>query len=518
MDPWYHPVWLKFSPLIPEKNITGSRDNARDCGSDYQPSSGLPLSGSGGNFIRNLPGGRFSPRTRFPVGFTRVTFLRRCLLAVLYRAERKKRMEGGKPWRTVGEKMWSEIQSRLHLLGFRISSPRILQEPVMQNKSGTFSPRKFFSSIFSKINSPHEIEMDAYRIKFIRWQADGNGFKEWTLDSVEYGLEGTLKLSADAVRSEDGVLTGEMVSPVLDAGFDIATAVPSWNVDAPPGSWIKTFLRVKIKETWSKWYTLGIWSQSDDPAERHSVKGQEDANAEVATDTLVLKEGVKADALQMKFQLNSRSDSQYPVINGAALVMNNRQAKNLSLSRGDSSLWNKILPIPQYSQMGYPDGGKAWCSPTSVAMVLAFWQDYKGLPESMVHDAVKGVFDSDYNGTGNWPFNTAYVATKGMTAAVSRLANLEEAERFIAAGIPLVMGISWKAGDLTGAPIEESEGHLVVLAGFDAAGNPVVNDPAGENDEQVQRVYHRDELEKLWRKASGGMVYIITPMGITWPE
>jgi len=41
--------------------------------------AGLPLSGSGGNFIRCLPGGRFSLCTRFPVGFPRVTFLRHCL-------------------------------------------------------------------------------------------------------------------------------------------------------------------------------------------------------------------------------------------------------------------------------------------------------------------------------------------------------------------------------------------------------------------------------------------------------
>lgn len=388
----------------------------------------------------------------------------------------------------------------------------------MQKKSGAFTPRKFFSAIFSKLNPKREIELDAYRIKFIRWQADCNGFKEWTLDSVEYGLEGTLKLSADAVRSEGGVLTGEMISPVIDAGFEIASVVPSWNVDAPEGSWIKTFLRVKLNESWSKWYNLGIWSQSDDPAERHSLKGQEDANAEVDTDTLVLKEGVKAEAVQMKLQLNSRSDSQYPVINGAALVMNNRQGKNLSVSPGNCALWNKTLSVPQYSQMVYPDGGKAWCSPTCVAMVLAYWQEYKGLPEAMVREAVKGVFDSDYDGTGNWSFNTAYAATKGMTAAVSRLTNLEETERFIAAGIPLVMSISWKPGDLTGAPIEESDGHLVVLAGFDAAGNPVVNDPAGKENGQVQRVYRRNELERAWRKGSEGMVYIITPMGITWPE
>ncbi|TLM98927.1 peptidase C39 family protein, partial [bacterium] len=238
-----------------------------------------------------------------------------------------------------------------------------------------------------------------------------------------------------------------MISPVVEADFEIASVVPSWNVDAPEGSWIKTFLRVKVNKSWSKWYNLGIWSQSDDPSERHSVKGQEDANAEVDIDTLVLKDGVKAEAVQMKLQLNSRSDSQYPVINGAALVMNNRQERNLSISQGNSNLWNKTLSVPQFSQMVYPDGGNTWCSPTSVAMVLAYWQEFKGLPEPVVREAVKGVFDSDYEGTGNWPFNTAYAATKGMTAAVSRLPNLEEAERFIAVGIPLVMSISWKPGE-----------------------------------------------------------------------
>jgi len=262
---------------------------------------------------------------------------------------------------------------------------------------------------------------------------------------------------------------------------------------------------------------LGIWSQSNHPSDRHSVKGQEDDLVEIATDTLLLKTGVISRSVQMKIQLNARSDSQYPVVNGAALVLNDSHKKNVSLSQGDPKLWNKTLPVPPYSQMVYPDGGNVWCSPTSVSMILSFWQDYKGLPEAVVRESVAGVYDPVYEGTGNWSFNTAFAATKGLTAAVGRLASLEQAEKFISAGIPLALSVSWKPGELTGAPVEKSDGHLIVLTGFDARGNPVVNDPAAKEDAQVRRVYERAELERIWRFTSGGIVYIITPIGITWP-
>ncbi len=387
----------------------------------------------------------------------------------------------------------------------------------MHKKSGKFHPRNPFSSFLAIFKPKREIELDSYQIRFVRWQADEGGFKEWDRESVEFGLEGTLKLSADAVRSEDGILTGEITSPVIETGFDIASVVPSWNVDAPEDSWVKVLLRVKIEEVWTRWYNLGIWSESGEAADRHSVKGQDDNYVEIATDTVILKEGVKSNCVQMKIQLNTRSDSEHPVINGAALVIDNRNKKNFAPSRGNTSLWGKTLPVPQYSQMVYADGGNVWCSPTSVSMILSFWQDYKGLPEPVVRETVAGVFDAEYEGTGNWPFNMAYAATKGLTAAVGRLANLEQAEKFIAAGIPLALSVSWKPGELTGAPVEKSDGHLIVLAGFDAGGNPVINDPAAKEDALVQRVYQRGELERLWRTTSGGIVYIITPLGITWP-
>ena len=76
----------------------------------------------------------------------------------------------------------------------------------------------------------------------------------------------------------------------------------------------------------------------------------------------------------------------------------------------------------EYPQFG--GGGRAWCSPTAVAMVLAFWgcgptsQDCAWVDPSFadpcVHHAVRGVYDHDYRGAGNWAFNIAYAGELGL--------------------------------------------------------------------------------------------------------
>jgi hypothetical protein len=81
--------------------------------------------------------------------------------------------------------------------------------------------------------------------------------------------------------------------------------------------------------------------------------------------------------------------------------------------------------------------------------------------------------------------------------------------------VPLILSYAWQRGELTGAPLGSSSGHLVVLVGFDRAGNPIINDPAAPGGASVRRTYPRAQLESLWLEHSGGTVYVITPPG--WP-
>ena len=96
-----------------------------------------------------------------------------------------------------------------------------------------------------------------------------------------------------------------------------------------------------------------------------------------------------------------------------------------------------------------------------------------------VDHVARRTFDFRYDGTGNWPFNTAYAARQVDDAFVTRLATLREAERFVHAGIPLVASISFGKGQLTGAPISATNGHLVVIVGFTADGQGRGQRPGG---------------------------------------
>jgi hypothetical protein len=126
-----------------------------------------------------------------------------------------------------------------------------------------------------------------------------------------------------------------------------------------------------------------------------------------------------------------------------------------------------------------------------------------------VDHAARMTYDHDYDGTGNWPFNTAYAAPLAGKAFVTRLRSLREAERFIKAGIPLVASVTFGKGELDGAPISSTNGHLMVIAGFTRSGDVVVNDPASSTRSGVRRTYDRAQFEQAWLPTSGGLVYVI---------
>jgi len=201
-----------------------------------------------------------------------------------------------------------------------------------------------------------------------------------------------------------------------------------------------------------------------------------------------------------------------------------------------SSTDEATLPraVPQFSQEihagefpEYDGGGEAWCSPTSTTMVLGYWGQYPSaadmayIPASyadrQVDYAARYTFDSHYNGTGNWPFNTAYAARYGMDAFVTRLRSLDEAEAFIRAGIPLVASIGVDSNGLDGFLFKGSNGHLLVVVGITADGNVMANDPAATSNATVPRVYDRGQFEDAWLNHSGGIVYVIHPPGTPLP-
>ncbi|HEX2809204.1 MAG TPA: C39 family peptidase, partial [Kineosporiaceae bacterium] len=179
---------------------------------------------------------------------------------------------------------------------------------------------------------------------------------------------------------------------------------------------------------------------------------------------------------------------------------------------------------------------EVWCSPTSTAMMVAYWQqgpssrelatigadpafDAHGRSDPQVVWAAMHTWDAGYNGTGNWPFNTAYASGYGLDGSVRQYGSLRDVETWILRGVPVVASIAWNNSDasadndLDGAPIPRSGGHLLVISGFTAGGEVLVADPAAPTEATVRRTYRRAQFERDWLNASTGTAYVIQPVG-----
>jgi len=136
--------------------------------------------------------------------------------------------------------------------------------------------------------------------------------------------------------------------------------------------------------------------------------------------------------------------------------------------------------------------------------------EFHGIRKS-TREVADGVFDHAAGIYGNWAFNTAYShRVSGLETYVQRGASLECLEEEIALGRPVVISHRWRPGDLEGAPLPESDGHLLVVVGFTAQGDVVVNDPAGRPG-SVRRVYRRPQIVRTWLERGRGIMYVFQP-------
>lgn len=365
-----------------------------------------------------------------------------------------------------------------------------------------------------------------FQTGFDEWLAEEGDFDYWVMSGVVLGADGELVFDpAEADWEEDPYgeggyyggnfynggtyYVGYASSPLVPAGFDFDELIASWNAETPPGTWIEVLVSAELDGHSTKLYNLGIWASGRDTIERHSVRLQGDADGYVAVDTLVISDKkAEATAYQLTVRLFSDDNVATPSVHYLSAATSTEPAKKPEPSAGNPDYWGTLLTVPECSQMAY-EGGNVWCSPTSTSMIVAYYEVGPDPCEAAVLAAVDGVYDRVYGGTGNWPFNTAYAATYGLQGSVRRFESMEDIEQLVADGVPVAISFAWGKGELTGAAVRSSSGHLAVVVGFDTEGNPIVNDPAAATNEEVQRTYLRSELEPLWLEHSGGTVYVI---------
>jgi hypothetical protein len=308
-------------------------------------------------------------------------------------------------------------------------------------------------------------------------------------------------------RSSDQTL---LTSPEINARIKFDEIIVSWNAQAPAGSYLIFEARAFYSNLTTKYYTLGIWCADPAHRSRRSVANQDDADGSVATDVLNLKHAT--DCLQVRVSLFT-GGALKPSLKflGISLADTKTSFPELEPNR---AAWGQLIPVPERSQMKYPNG-KVLCSPTTVSMLLAYWAETLKRPDldRAVPDVAAAVYDSQWEGTGNWPFNTAFVGSiEGMRAYITRFSDISELETWVAHKIPL--GLSLDYDRLRGKG-PGPNGHIAACVGFTKEGDPIINDPG--TSEHVRKVFPRKNLVDAWG-CSKNTVYVLYPESYATPE
>lgn len=310
---------------------------------------------------------------------------------------------------------------------------------------------------------------------------------------------------------------GAFTSEVIGAPIAFDTLIPSYNAAMPAGSSVTMEIRVRFGGNWSGWLSLGRYSVTNESSSASTTY----ANWQTNVDTIQSRTGQQANAYQYRLSIQGAVR-----VSRVAVVLSKSARHGSQINSGNlQAAWGKDLAVPQRSQYAYDGAGEAWCSPTSINMVMGYWanQTSNDSLREEVPQTARGVYDANYRGWGNWSYNVAYAGARGLRASVSRFNHIQQVERWIEAGIPLVASIAWdnrtSGGRLDNAALNWSNGHLLVIRGFTASGDIITSDPAGSPASEVRRVYNRGQFNRAWQtNGSGGVVYLIHPSNRSTPS
>jgi hypothetical protein len=315
--------------------------------------------------------------------------------------------------------------------------------------------------------------------------------------------KGELALPKDTSR-------GTVQGPAVAAIHPFDRVCVSVNAKTPHDATVEVSARVELDDgTETDWLGLGCVGNPGEGLPRSSPSLAKEAPVGVAIDTLEVKGGKRGRAVTVLLALKSSSAGETPRVRRVAIAAWPHGERDPAEPAGAAHpAWGKVLEVGERSQcVEDPKISGRICSATSLSMVLAF----HGFDRKTA-EVCDEVLDRRAQIYGNWALNVAYAGRLGLDASIVRMGSFRPLEDEIAAGRPVVISHRWEKGELTGAPVESSDGHLIVVRGFTKEGDVVVNDPAANprKGASIRRTYKRAEIEKTWLERVDGIAYVIS--------
>mgnify|MGYP002639833149 CR=1 FL=1 len=301
-----------------------------------------------------------------------------------------------------------------------------------------------------------------------------------------------LSENGKSLQLADGAISGffTLIPDTLPASFN--RGLPSWNGSAiHDNCGFKVSMRFKYNATWSPWLTVGYWKNYIWP----SYGSTSYAEGEIDYDYVVLDDFHTIWQWRVDFKRQQGSHPSPTIDKLSFYVSDQATTDHVNIT----AIVNDDPPeifIPTNFVCQYnvdPEIGGSICSPTSTVLAIRSY----GI-EVDPYDFAVDNFDDYWNIFGMWPRAVQNAAGFQLDGAVTRYRTWSQAYDTLAAGGRVVMSV--------GPPLYS--GHLMMLAGFDNQGDPLVHDPAQQNGEAYE--FNKTSLSRSWFN-KGGVGYTFFP-------
>jgi Peptidase_C39 like family/Secretion system C-terminal sorting domain len=318
------------------------------------------------------------------------------------------------------------------------------------------------------------------------------------IDSLVANIESNdgLVLSGDGKKfmlQSDRVDGSIIIKPQYSAS-PFNWGLPSWNGTAPNDSGaFKIQMRFPSGTGWSSWLTVGFWK-----ANIWTTYGSLSSGVStVDYDNVTFSSYVSSWQFKI-IMMRKTAAIASPTISKLSFCVSDTRttaSQNYTTILADkpAQLFIPTTFIYQYS-VDATIGGSI-CSPTSVSMIL---RSYNITVDPL--QFARDTYDPYFGMYGIWPRVVQNASQYGVDGAVTQYRSWSQARDVLAKGGRISMSV--------GAPLYT--GHLIMLAGFNAAGDPIVHDPA--RSDGYSHVFSKSDLSHSWFD-KGGVAYTFYPAG-----
>ncbi len=333
------------------------------------------------------------------------------------------------------------------------------------------------------------VSAQPYPDQFYSYKNDSLIKRISSLNGTEISKDGKIIVLSDGVT--DGDVTFEPDSSV----YPFNRGLPSWNGHTPNDSCsfkvMMRFYDTPAGSGWSTWLTVGFWKANI----WTSYGSTNYAGGKIDIDNAVLNSYCSKWQFKVIFKRIISSQPSPVLYKLSFFASDQKTTDNVNITSIVNDKPNAVfIPTDFFWQYSLdPDIGGSICSPTSVSMALRSYNiDVNPL------QFAKDTYCPYWGMFGIWPRVVQNAAEYGLDGAVSRYRTWSQAEKILSEGGRVVMSV--------GSPLYS--GHLIMLAGFDSNGNPIVHDPAQSNGYSYK--FNKTLLSQSWFQ-KGGVAYTFFP-------